>query len=71
MLILTVTGHNQHPNLLATQILKPIEIPPPFLDSPTPSRYLILRMAELPTADLLALDTDSLKGRLSELRRYL
>lgn len=30
------------------------------------------RMASnLPTADLLALDTDGLKGRLSKLRRYL
>jgi len=28
-------------------------------------------MAEQSTADLLALDTEALKGRLSELRRYL
>ena len=29
------------------------------------------RMSSLPTADLLALDLDGLKGRLSKLRRYL
>lgn len=29
------------------------------------------RMSSLPTADLLALDTDGLKSRLSKLRRYL
>ncbi len=28
-------------------------------------------MSTLPTADLLALDTDGLKSRLSKLRRYL
>jgi len=28
-------------------------------------------MTEIHTADLLALDTEALKGRLSELRRYL
>jgi hypothetical protein len=28
-------------------------------------------MTEVHTADLLALDTEALKGRLSELRRYL
>jgi len=29
------------------------------------------RMSSLPTADLLALDLDGLKSRLSKLRRYL
>ena len=29
------------------------------------------RMSNLPTADLLALDLDGLKSRLSKLRRYL
>jgi hypothetical protein len=29
------------------------------------------RMSEILTADLLALDTDGLKSRLSKLRRYL
>jgi hypothetical protein len=32
---------------------------------------LAARMSSLPTADLLALDTDGLKSRLSKLRRYL
>jgi len=29
------------------------------------------RMSNLPTADLLAIDVDGLKSRLSKLRRYL
>jgi hypothetical protein len=29
------------------------------------------RMSTLPTADLLALDIDGIKSRLSKLRRYL
>lgn len=33
--------------------------------------FLPARMSSLPTADLLALDTDGLKSRLSKLRRYL
>ena len=33
--------------------------------------FLAARMSTLPTADLLALDTDGLKSRLSKLRRYL
>jgi hypothetical protein len=33
--------------------------------------FLADRMSSLPTADLLALDLDGLKSRLSKLRRYL
>jgi hypothetical protein len=33
--------------------------------------FLPACMSSLPTADLLALDTDGLKSRLSKLRRYL
>lgn len=34
-------------------------------------RFSAARMSNLPTADLLAIDVDGLKGRLSKLRRYL
>ena len=33
--------------------------------------FLRWPMSSLPTADLLALDTDGFKSRLSKLRRYL
>jgi hypothetical protein len=33
--------------------------------------FFFRRMSEILTADLLALDTDGLKSRLSKLRRYL
>jgi hypothetical protein len=44
--------------------------PLPLTPQPPPATSLP-RMAEQSTADLLALDTEALKGRLSELRRYL
>lgn len=34
-------------------------------------RHVPRVMSELPTADLLSLDTDGLRSRLSKLRRYL
>lgn len=41
------------------------------LDSASVIPFAPPRMSSLPTADLLALDLDGLKGRLSKLRRYL
>ena len=41
------------------------------LDSSLVIPFAPPRMSSLPTADLLALDLDGLKGRLSKLRRYL
>jgi hypothetical protein len=34
-------------------------------------RFSLAPMSSLPTADLLALDTDGFQSRLSKLRRYL
>jgi hypothetical protein len=46
-------------------------IPRFLLASPRGMGFSPARMSSLPTADLLALDTDGLKSRLSKLRRYL
>jgi hypothetical protein len=58
-----ILSENDSANHRATRIIPPCLV----LRDRVSSR----RMSTLPTADLLALDTDGLKSRLSKLRRYL
>jgi hypothetical protein len=69
----TLGGLNPHCDSVASPQAVGKSFPPLAFGSCHAARpsFFFRRMSEILTADLLALDTDGLKSRLSKLRRYL